>query len=89
MCFERCSQQHLFFFPILFGHGSWAVEGRGGKEHDKACFYFGEGSIFRLLYWGIVTMFQKYWSWAKQMTPLGRKKQEKKKEKRVHHLTNQ
>jgi hypothetical protein len=34
-------------------------------------------------------MFQKYWSWAKQMTPLGRKKQEKKKEKRVHHLTKE
>jgi len=68
----------LFSYCLAMVHG--AVEGRGG-EHDKACFYFGERSIFRLLYWGIVPMFQKYWSWAKQMTPLGRKKQEKKKKK--------
>jgi hypothetical protein len=26
----------------------------GGGKHDKTCFYFGEGSIFRLLCWGVL-----------------------------------
>jgi hypothetical protein len=46
-----------FLFHIVFGQGSRylyiSCKGGGGK-HDKTCFYFGEGSIFRLLYWGVL-----------------------------------
>jgi hypothetical protein len=49
----------LFSYCLAIVHG--AVEWRG--EHDKACIYFGERSILRLLCWGIVPMFQKYQSW--------------------------
>jgi hypothetical protein len=52
--------------------GGVGVRG-GGKvgakvRHDKACFYFDEGSW--LLCWG-VPHFQKYWWWANQMGLLG------------------
>jgi hypothetical protein len=59
ICSPTCSQLQFIFYSILFGHGSRSLYiscKRGGGKHDKACFYFGEGSIFRLLYWGVSTI---------------------------------
>jgi hypothetical protein len=52
------------------------ANGWGKGKYDKACFYFGEGSIgFNV---GECSMFQKYLWWANQMTLLKREKKEKK-----------
>jgi hypothetical protein len=51
--------------PHILSHTIWSwfkcrvyklgegVEWGENEKHDKECFYFGEGSIFRLLCWGV------------------------------------
>ncbi len=89
-CFYVCSHQVpqvLNVFPKMFPIAPWFLIPycsamvplpfvqvvMGGP---KGCFYSGEGSIFRLLCWGVPPMFQKYWWWANQLAPSGKKKKE-------------
>jgi hypothetical protein len=55
---------------LITQRNSWNhINTRQGK-HDKACFYFKEGSICKLLCWGgVPPTFKKYWWWSNQMAP--------------------